>query len=56
MRTYDNNTIHFRICPPILEIKKQCERYRSEYLDHWPAKADFVGMISLTVLCFLYAW
>jgi hypothetical protein len=41
MRTCDNNTIHFRICQHILELKKQCKCYRSELLDHGPAKADF---------------
>lgn len=41
MRTYDNNTINIRICLPILELKKQCDCYRRELLDHWPAKEDF---------------
>ena len=40
MRTYDNNAIRIRICLPILELKKHCNSYRNELLDHWPAKAD----------------
>lgn len=41
MCSYDNNTIHIRICLTILEPKKQCDCYHSELLDHCPAKADF---------------
>jgi hypothetical protein len=56
MRTYDNNTrtIHICICLPILELKKQCDCYRSKLLDYWPAKADFrVNDISDCALLFV---
>jgi len=54
MRTYDNNATHIRICLPVLELKKQCNFYRSELLDHWPAKAHFrVNDITDCVLLFV---